>query len=271
VAENIGFGLRMQRLDRQTIQRRVDEMLATVGLAGYGPRTIFELSGGERQRVALARALAPAPRLLLLDEPLGSLDRTLRERLTEELRDILKSSGVTAVYVTHDQAEAFTVADRLAVMQAGRIAQSGTPAEIYRYPASPFVAQFLSLTNLVPCSEWRISDQGSWAVTPLGQLQLTPETAPPPGVEPICVLIRPEAAQPAAPDDPQRLTGVITRATFRGSVQRLQWQHSSGTVLELDWPGDRSVALAENLDIQLRPESLSLLMAEETHSPVVTR
>ena len=121
-----------------------------VNLATYGDRSIFALSGGERQRVALARSLAPHPRLLMLDEPLGSLDRALREELMVELRTILKAVGVTALYVTHDQQEAFTVADRLVVMNRGRIEQMGPPSAIYHTPASAFVARFLGFHNLFP-------------------------------------------------------------------------------------------------------------------------
>ena len=124
-------------------------MLALVDLAGYEARSIFELSGGERQRVALARSLAPSPRLLMLDEPLGSLDRTLREELMNQLRAILKDVGVTALYVTHDQQEAFAVADRVVVMNRGRIEQIGPPEQVYARPASAFVARFMGLDNLL--------------------------------------------------------------------------------------------------------------------------
>ncbi|MFN8566897.1 MAG: ABC transporter ATP-binding protein [Kouleothrix sp.] len=140
VAGNVAFGLRMHNLPRAQITARVAEMLDLVGLAGYARRRVYELSGGERQRVALARSLAPSPRLLMLDEPLGALDRALRERLLDELRSILKRVGVTSVYVTHDQAEAFAVADWLVLMRAGQVAQQGLPEQVYRQPASQFVA-----------------------------------------------------------------------------------------------------------------------------------
>jgi ABC-type Fe3+/spermidine/putrescine transport system ATPase subunit len=158
VAENVAFGLRMasgshasgHRPGRAEIARRVEEMLMLVGLEGFGARNVVDLSGGERQRVALARSLAPEPRLLLLDEPLGSLDRNLRERLLEELAVILRRVGVTAISVTHDQAEAFALADRVALLHETQIVQIDAPETILRYPATPWVAQFLGFDNLFP-------------------------------------------------------------------------------------------------------------------------
>jgi thiamine transport system ATP-binding protein len=148
VAGNVGFGLRMQNEPAEAIESRVDGMLELVGLRGYAHRSVATLSGGEQQRVALARALAPRPRVLLLDEPLGSLDRRLRDRLLDDLARLFDEVQVTAVYVTHDQAEAFALGDRMAVMRAGRIVQIGTPDEIWSRPADVDVAQFLGLRNV---------------------------------------------------------------------------------------------------------------------------
>jgi thiamine transport system ATP-binding protein len=133
----------MQHLPRAEIDARARETLALVGLQGFEHRRVSELSGGEQQRVALARALAPAPRLLMLDEPLGALDRALRDQLVAELRALFVSLGLTIVFVTHDHDEAFGLADRVVVMRAGRIAQQGTPAEVWARPADSFVARFL--------------------------------------------------------------------------------------------------------------------------------
>jgi thiamine transport system ATP-binding protein len=141
VAGNVGYGLRA--LDRAARTARVAELLELVGLPGYASRPVATLSGGERQRVALARSLAPRPRLLLLDEPLSALDRSLRERLADDLRHVLVATGTTAVFVTHDQDEAFTVADRVAVMSAGRLLQVDAPEALWRRPASREVAEFL--------------------------------------------------------------------------------------------------------------------------------
>ncbi|CAL9634344.1 Vitamin B12 import ATP-binding protein BtuD [Actinosynnema sp. ALI-1.44] len=143
VAGNVAFGLRMQRVDREARRKRVDELLELVGLAGYQRRRVTELSGGEQQRVALARALAPRPRLVLLDEPLSALDRALREQLAVDLARLLREAGATALVVTHDHDEAFTLADRVAVLRAGRIVQVGPPAEVWRSPADVETARFL--------------------------------------------------------------------------------------------------------------------------------
>jgi thiamine transport system ATP-binding protein len=143
VAGNVGFGLRMMNLSHGDIDTRVAESLRLVGLSGFGGRTIADLSGGERQRVALARTLAPEPRLIMLDEPLGALDRALRDRLMVETREILEDRAVTALIVTHDQEEAEGLADRLALMRAGTIVQSGTLDELRAHPADDWVKEFL--------------------------------------------------------------------------------------------------------------------------------
>ncbi|HMO53490.1 MAG TPA: ABC transporter ATP-binding protein, partial [Tepidiformaceae bacterium] len=149
VRRNIEFGLRQMAVPARRRGERVEELLASVGLVGFGERTLEGLSGGERQRVALARTLAPSPRLLMLDEPLGSLDRGLRERLVIEVRDILDHLDIPALYVTHDQFEAFAIADRLAIMRGGRIVRDGTPADVFAEPRTEFVARFLGMENLV--------------------------------------------------------------------------------------------------------------------------
>lgn len=143
VAGNVAFGLRMRGDRPGAVEQRVRELLALVGLAGFERRSVATLSGGEQQRVALARALAPEPRVLLLDEPLGSLDRRLRDRLLEDLAALFARLRVTAVYVTHDQTEAFALGDRVAVMRDGHVVQTGTPDELWASPADEDVARFL--------------------------------------------------------------------------------------------------------------------------------
>ncbi len=149
VAGNVGYPLRLRRTPRPAARRRVAELLGLVGLPGYGDRSPATLSGGERQRVALARSLAAEPRLLLLDEPLSSLDRELRERLAADLRRILVTSETTALLVTHDQEEAFAVADRMAVMRSGRVVQEGTVDEVWRAPVDSEVAGFLGYATVL--------------------------------------------------------------------------------------------------------------------------
>lgn len=206
VGENIAFGLRMQGWETTRLEARVQEVLALVGLAGFAGRPIHQLSGGEQQRVALARSLAPAPRLLLLDEPLGALDRVLRERLMVELRAILKQAGVdiTAIYVTHDQAEAFAVADHVAIMNNGRLEQVGAPLELYRRPRTPFVAQFLGMENVLEGAVLhRLGISGYPAAQP--------------------VLIRPEAARLLTPAEAEAGANVVEAqlldVSFRGRYQ----------------------------------------------------
>ncbi|MFE9743446.1 ABC transporter ATP-binding protein [Saccharothrix saharensis] len=149
VAGNVAFGLRMRRVDRPTRDRRVAELLELVGLSGYADRRVTELSGGEQQRVALARALAPHPRLLLLDEPLSALDRALREQLALDLARLLRETGATALVVTHDHDEAFTLADRVAVMRSGRVVQVGEPSRVWRHPADVDTARFLGCGRIL--------------------------------------------------------------------------------------------------------------------------
>ena len=148
VAENIAYGLKRQRIKREIIAERVRLMLKRVGLEGFEDRDVSALSGGEKQRVALARSLAPQPRFLMLDEPLGSLDALLRDQLALELREIIKDAGLSAIYVTHDHREAYAIADRIAVMAAGKIGQVAEPVELYQRPASENVARFLGLSNI---------------------------------------------------------------------------------------------------------------------------
>ncbi len=149
VEENVGFGLKMSGQNPAIISQRVNEVLDLVGLPGFQERDINTLSGGEQQRVALARSLAPDPRLVMLDEPLGALDRTIRERLVVELRQILKKAAQTVIYVTHDQEEAFSIADRIIILGNGQIAQDGTGQDIYYHPGSPYTAKFLGMQNFL--------------------------------------------------------------------------------------------------------------------------
>lgn len=212
VAGNIGFGLRGAGWDTRRRSAKVQELLDAVGLAGFGRRPIAGLSGGERQRVALARTLAPGPRLLMLDEPLGSLDRSLRESLVVELRDVLARLDIPAVYVTHDQFEAFAIASRVALMRAGRLERDGPPAEIYDDPQAEFVARFLGLDNIV---EGRRVEGG--LVEAAGG-RFAP--GDPGGAAPL-LLLRGEGASVVAAPGPATISGTVTARLFQGAGTRL--------------------------------------------------
>ena len=198
VAANVGYGVK----DRTGRDGRVREMLDLVGLGDKGRRRPHELSGGEQQRVAIARALAPDPAILLLDEPFSNLDAALRGRVRDEVRDILRAADATAVFVTHDQEEALSLADRVAVMEAGRLLQVGTPSELYTRPARRFVATFVGDADLL-----RGDSDGERAATPLGTVAIV--GAAPSG--PVDVVVRPENVR-------LRLDGA-----GRGTVQRLTY------------------------------------------------
>jgi thiamine transport system ATP-binding protein len=224
VAQNVAFGLRMSGWPAARQKERVNEMLDLVNLSGYQARKVHTLSGGEQQRVALARSLAPSPRLLMLDEPLGALDAALRKDLLGELRTILGRIGVTTLYVTHDQEEALAVASRIVLMRAGRVAQVGTPADLVRHPANAFVAAFMGLGALVPAT-LRQSD-GRWQVeTPLGNLTVTAPDALPQGA--VILLVRPSALKPADDGLPNHQAVNRIRAIVEGSVIRAEgpWLH----------------------------------------------
>jgi len=253
---NVAFGLRMQRLSREKAAARVAEVLDLVGLAGFERRDVNQLSGGERQRVALARSLAPQPRLLMLDEPLGALDRALRERLMDELPDILRRAGATAIIVTHDQEEAFALADRIVLMQAGRVVQIGMPEEVYRRPASAWAAHFLGLTNLLDahvCGPGQV--ETAVGVLHVGGMPLDAWDA---GAQ-VQLLIRPEAAQ-MKEIGPNRLVGVVMERSFRGENYRLVLRHRGGVELTFNFPASVGVpAPGESIVISLSPGALMLL------------
>lgn len=222
VAGNVAFGLEMQQRTPEEIEARVEEMLTLVGLGGYGRRDVETLSGGERQRVALARSLAADPRLLMLDEPLGALDRALRQRLLLDLTQILRRIRVTTLFVTHDQREALGVADRIAVMEAGHILQIDSPETLYQRPCSATVARFLGMNNIL-AAESCATDAVS---TALGRLPVSTDRQLPPG--PHTLLIRPEAAHLMASGEDGRpsaqapvIEGLVTASLFQGNTYQV--------------------------------------------------
>lgn len=213
VYTNVAFGLKMAHLDESTMDERVKEMLTLVGLPDFSKRDVNTLSGGEQQRVALARALAPHPHLLMLDEPLGSLDRNLRERLVVELKDILHRMHQTAIYVTHDQEEAFIIADRVILINAGQVEQIGTPEAIYTDPATLFVARFLEMTNLVPARVVRQAGRTE-IISQLGNIPFDTALS-----GDVTLLVRPDTAR-LDNAGPYTIRGELEATSFRGSRQR---------------------------------------------------
>jgi thiamine transport system ATP-binding protein len=214
VAGNVAFGLRMAGESHAAIQARVREVLALVGLSGTEKRRVDQLSGGEQQRVALARALAPRPRLLMLDEPMGSLDRTLRERLPEELRALFRSLGLAALYVTHDQDEALSVADRVLILERGRVVADDTPEALWSRPPSAWVARFLGSRNVADAT---IEADGTLA-TPWGRLAVPqepgPALAPPESRDrTVSVVLRPASLRP---DPAGPIRGTVATRRFGG-------------------------------------------------------
>jgi thiamine transport system ATP-binding protein len=208
VAGNVSFGLEMHDVAPAAREERVAEVLELVGLPGYGGRRIDQLSGGEQQRVALARALAPTPRLLMLDEPLGALDRGLRTRLLDELAGLFTRLELPIIYVTHDQEEALAVGDRVAVINAGRLEAVMPARDLWRSPPNEFVARFLGLNNVVPLALARDAVATPWGDLPLADAPAAPADAS-------WLLLRPEAL---ALDPDGGLIGVVAVVTFRGET-----------------------------------------------------
>jgi ABC-type Fe3+/spermidine/putrescine transport system ATPase subunit len=208
VDDNVAFGLKMRRLPQDEIQERVASALEMVNLSGFENRQVTDLSGGEQQRVALARALAIRPRLLMFDEPLGALDRTLREDLLNELRRILQHTNIPAIYVTHDQEEAFAIADRVLILHNGQIVREGNPIEVWEHPGSVFVAGFLGLGKVIEGKVKVQKQEGEWKVeSRLGLVTVSCDHKHQKG-ESVHLLARPLAAD--ARREPNVIEGVVT-------------------------------------------------------------
>jgi putative spermidine/putrescine transport system ATP-binding protein len=230
--DNVGFGMRMRKVAAAKRNTRASELLELVGLPGVGDRYPHQLSGGQQQRVALARALAMEPSVLLLDEPLSALDAKVRVSLREEIRRLQIELGVTTLFVTHDQEEALSMADRVAVLRAGRVEQVGTPDRIYERPATPFVAEFIGSMNHLP------GVVAGDRVAVLGQH--LPIDGDVPSVADVDVLVRPEAVRlQASPDG----AGLVTRSSFRGATARLHVEFD-GLDIQADVPGHDASVLA---------------------------
>lgn len=246
VAHNIMFGLKMHGLSKGAQQQRRNELIELVGLAGFERRDVTQLSGGERQRVALARSLAPNPRLLMLDEPLGSLDATLRERLEVELRTIIKQVGLTALYVTHDQQEAFAVADRIAIVNAGVIEQIDKPENLYNHPLTTFVAGFLGLNNIVSI----MGQQGDYVHTLVGDFKVSGS--------PDAILLHPDGIEVAPSDAPGVISARVIERVFQGDSYRMSIESVSGVKIafKFELKGETAPLIGDTISIAVAPESI---------------
>ena len=237
VEKNIAFGLKQDRMPKGEIEARVQEMLGLVQLEKFARRAPHQLSGGQRQRVALARALAKKPKMLLLDEPLGALDRKLREQTQFELMNIQEKLGITFVIVTHDQEEAMTVSSRIAVMEHGRIVQVSTPAEIYEYPVSRYVADFIGDVNILPCKVTGAEDGDIRLATDLAQtpVVITQDIAVDKGSD-AWVAIRPEKMRIGTepPDQAGRnwLKGQVWDIGYLGDLSIYHVRLANGTIVK---------------------------------------
>ncbi|MDV6309842.1 ABC transporter ATP-binding protein [Gordonia amicalis] len=251
VASNIGYGLRIRRWSRRRTAQRVTELLDVVGLPGYENRSVDTLSGGQAQRVALARALAPHPRLLLLDEPLAALDRRLRDELAVEISEIVRAAGVPTVVVTHDHAEAATMADEIAVMRDGAMVQVATPSFLWRRPVDEWTAQFLGVTTVIDAQL-----RAGVADTVLGQIALDlPEGSHRLGLRPESVAVA--KASPDGPDDDvdtNSATVVLVAELPAGPRVRIET-----AVGEIDSVADEPVVIGDRVRIRLVPERVAVI------------
>lgn len=266
VANTVAFGLRVRRLPPVRIRSKVAEMLDLLGLTGLEDRYPRELSGGQQQRVALARALAVEPAILLLDEPLANLDAQLRVHMRAELRQLQRKLGTSMLYVTHDQEEALSLSDRVAVLQQGRLEQVGTPEEIYRRPATSFVAGFIGHSNLIAgtvaqCEGGRLSVRIRGGFTlEVGSADLLPVGSA------VTVAIRAEDACLARQETMNVLPGTIQLSAFLGATRRLTVASPAGP-LRVDCPADLGVREGSAVEIHLPIDRLHLLPGNTGPAP----
>jgi ABC-type Fe3+/spermidine/putrescine transport system ATPase subunit len=275
VARNIAFGLSVKGAKRGAIDDRVAEMLALVGLAGYGERMPSQLSGGQQQRVALARVLATDPRVLLFDEPLSALDRNLRDTLKYSILELQRRTGKTAIYVTHDQSEAFAISDRIVVMNAGRAEQVGTQTEIYLRPETPFVAEFIGATNALAGTVAAIDGAGddARARVEVGELQIRSRFRPGTAVgDRVLVYLRPENLVVVQEGQDGRfenvVEGEIERVIFEGPTAQLRVA-VAGRELRADVSGGERLTFIEGRGkVRLGFNEVTLIPAPAVAAPL---
>jgi spermidine/putrescine transport system ATP-binding protein len=261
VRSNVAFGLAMRHVAKAEREHTAEEMLRLVGLEGFGGRAIHQLSGGQRQRVALARAMAVTPKVLLLDEPLGALDLSLRRQMQEELVRLQKRLGTTFVHVTHDQEEAMSIADTVVVMNQGRIEDMGPPSRVYLRPASLFAATFMGESNVIPGTV-RATSGGRVAVeTRLGTLLVEGTGAP---EEKVRLCIRPEQIGPAPDGGGPSVTlgrARVTERSFQGTHLRLHAiaEADGETQLLLRLPAASDVAVGATIEVHARASDVAVL------------
>ncbi|RDV52628.1 ABC transporter ATP-binding protein [Streptomyces sp. IB2014 011-12] len=258
--DNVAFGPRMKGVATAERHATAGELLELVGLPAHGDRYPHQMSGGQQQRVALARALALRPRVLLLDEPLSALDAKVRLTLREEIRRLQLALGITTIFVTHDQEEALSMADRVAVLNAGRLEQCAPPAELYERPATPFVAEFVGTMNRVP---GQLTGDGSVAVA---GATLPVDGDVPAGRGPVDVLIRPESIGVTADADG---TATVVSAAFLGSVTRILLDLPDGVAVKADLPSRDATELAPGVRARVVPVRRPVLVVpvRETTAP----
>ena len=251
--DNVAFGLRMRKTAPAARRKRAAELLEMVGLSDRAGQYPHQLSGGQQQRVALARALAIEPQVLLLDEPLSALDAKVRLQLREQIRTLQQRLGTTTLFVTHDQEEALSMADRVGVMSKGRLEQVAEPSELYSRPATAFVAEFVGTMNRLP------GELGTGVVTVLGatvDVQPGGTTGPEPG--PVDVLIRPENLTVAVAEGGN---GIVTNRTFLGAVTRVAVLLSGDTEVSVDVSSTAAAAMAPGTAVQVTVPSAPVLVA----------
>ncbi len=262
VAQNVAFGLEERKVAAPEIARRVEEALASVKMEAYGARKIHQLSGGQQQRVALARALVIRPRCLLLDEPLSNLDARLRLEMRSEIRRICKDSGLTAIYVTHDQKEALSIADRMAILEGGHIRQAGPPAEVYRRPVSRFVADFMGETNFIEGTVRSVEGKGAVVETALGIFEGELATGAALAAGGACTLsIRPESWALATQAAPRNgLAGRIHDRVYLGEMAQYEFA-AAGGALKIYELNPRFVELSPEREVfaSVAPEDVVVL------------
>jgi putative spermidine/putrescine transport system ATP-binding protein len=251
VADNVAFGLSVKGQRKEVIRQRVDEMLSLVDLAGYGKRIPAQLSGGQQQRVALARVLAIDPTVLLFDEPLSALDKNLRDTLKYSILDLQRKTHKTAIYVTHDQSEAFAISDRIVVMNAGRAEQIGTQTDIYLHPETPFVAEFIGANNGMTGTVTGVDDTGDESLVTFTADGLTLRSRGRPGLvigQAVIAYVRPENVAVLGDADGDRydnvIEGVIDRLIFEGATAQLRVD-VGGRELRADVSGNQRLTLMQ--------------------------